>query len=168
MSKTRYEWTLCDAAIWAAGAVTVPVYETSSADQLEWILGDSGAVAAIVETPGHDRRLAGLTERLRELRDHWVIDGKDAGHTLASLIEAGREVDDAELDRRRANLNADKLATIIITTRRARPADRRAASSPTATSWPRSPARSRRCQNSSRARTPVRCCSCRSRMSSAG
>ncbi|GAA1680202.1 AMP-dependent synthetase/ligase [Fodinicola feengrottensis] len=115
MSKTRYEWTLCDAAIWAAGAVTVPVYETSSADQLEWILGDSGAVAAIVETPGHDRRLAGLTERLRELRDHWVIDGKDAGHTLASLIEAGREVDDAELDRRRANLNADKLATIIYT-----------------------------------------------------
>src|SRR5256885_731842 len=82
MAKTRYEWTLCDAAIWAAGAVTVPVYETSSADQLAWILSDSGAVAAIVETPGHDRRLAGLTAKLPALRDHWVIDGKDEGHTL--------------------------------------------------------------------------------------
>ena len=53
LSRTRYEWTLMDFAIWSAGAVTVPVYETSSPEQIEWILGDSGAVACVVETPGH-------------------------------------------------------------------------------------------------------------------
>ncbi len=58
ISKTRYEWTLVDYAIWFAGAVTVPVYETSSADQIEWILGDSGAVAVVAEGPDHTARIA--------------------------------------------------------------------------------------------------------------
>ena len=53
MAKTRYEWTLVDFAIWTAGAVTVPIYETSSAEQVQWILGDSGAVGAVLETPEH-------------------------------------------------------------------------------------------------------------------
>ena len=53
MSRTRYEWTLVDYAIWAAGAVTVPIYETSSAEQVEWILSDSGASAAFAETQAH-------------------------------------------------------------------------------------------------------------------
>ena len=59
MAKTRYEWTLVDFAIWTAGAVTVPIYETSSAEQVQWILGDSGAVARLrrVAGPrGHRRR----------------------------------------------------------------------------------------------------------------
>ena len=53
LSRTRYEWTLADYAIWAAGAVSVPIYETSSAEQVEWILSDSGARALIAETPAH-------------------------------------------------------------------------------------------------------------------
>ena len=53
MSRTRYEWTVIDYAIWAAGATTVPIYETSSAEQVEWILTDSGARALIAETPAH-------------------------------------------------------------------------------------------------------------------
>ena len=53
ISKTRYEWTLLDYAIWCAGAVTVPVYETSSAEQVEWILSDSGAAAVVAETAAH-------------------------------------------------------------------------------------------------------------------
>ena len=53
ISRTRYEWTLLDYAIWFAGAVTVPVYETSSAAQVAWILEDSGARAAFVETAEH-------------------------------------------------------------------------------------------------------------------
>ena len=52
MSRTRYEWTLVDYAIWFAGAVTVPVYETSSVDQVAWIVGDSGAEVAVVESAG--------------------------------------------------------------------------------------------------------------------
>ena len=55
MSHTRYEWTLIDYAIWTAGAVTVPVYETSSAEQAEWILSDSGARACFVETAAYER-----------------------------------------------------------------------------------------------------------------
>jgi long-chain acyl-CoA synthetase len=58
MSATRYEWTLCDYAIWTAGAVTVPIYETSSAEQVEWILSDSGAVAVFVETDAHQAAAA--------------------------------------------------------------------------------------------------------------
>src|SRR6516165_392369 len=74
LSRTRYEWTIADYAIWAAGAVTVPVYETSSAEQVEWILADSGARAIVVETPAH---LAGIADVLsgRPAVSHvWLID----------------------------------------------------------------------------------------------
>ena len=53
MSRTRYEWTVVDYAIWSAGATTVPIYETSSAEQVEWILTDSDAHALIVESQAH-------------------------------------------------------------------------------------------------------------------
>ena len=112
MAKTRYEWTLVDAALWAAGAVVVPVYETSAADQLRWVLRDSGAVAAIVESPAHASMLRGLGD-LPDLRAHWVLDGEES--TLADLIAAGRGQDPAELDARRATLGPDSLATIIYT-----------------------------------------------------
>ena len=62
MSRTRYEWTLLDFAIWAAGAVPVPVYETSSAEQVQWILADSEVRLAMVETTAH----ATLTESVRD------------------------------------------------------------------------------------------------------
>ena len=60
ISKTRYEWTLLDYAIWFAGAVTVPVYETSSAEQIQWILEDSGAKAVVAETSEHVARVTGV------------------------------------------------------------------------------------------------------------
>jgi len=126
MAKTRYEWTLVDAALWAAGAVTVPVYETSSADQLRWILEDSGAVGCVVETPGHAAMLRGIADALPQLRRSWVIDGNDDGNggsarpsTLADLQAAGKEHDSAdaraELARRRTALSPDSLATVIYT-----------------------------------------------------
>ena len=58
MSKTRYEWTLTDFAVWFAGAITVPIYETSSAEQVAWILADSGAAAVVVETAAHASTVA--------------------------------------------------------------------------------------------------------------
>jgi len=119
MAKTRYEWTLVDAALWAVGAVTVPVYETSSADQLRWILEDSGAVGCVVETRGHAEMLDGVTPDLPTLRQHWVMDDVDARPTLGALEAAGRDHDGpgprAELDRRRAALTPDSLATVIYT-----------------------------------------------------
>src|SRR5262245_36433001 len=77
MSKTRYEWTLIDYAIWACAAVTVPIYETSSAEQVQWILADSGAVACFVETPAHADLVAGVRERAPALTDVWLIEATD-------------------------------------------------------------------------------------------
>ncbi len=111
MSKTRYEWTLCDYAIWTAGAVTVPIYETSSAEQLQWNLGDSGAVAVVLESAEHSAQLDSVRDQLPELRSSWQL---DAGG-LDELLAAGREVPQRELEARRASLTPDSLATIIYT-----------------------------------------------------
>ena len=111
MSKTRLEWAICDYAIWQAGAVTVPIYETSSAEQIEWILYDSGAVAAFVETDGHAKIIEGLSERTPALRKTWIVDGGD----LDRLVADGQHVSASVLDQRRATLNADSLATIVYT-----------------------------------------------------
>lgn len=112
MSKTRYEWQLVDFAIWSVGAVTVPVYETSSAEQLRWILDDSGAIAAVLETSGHARLLASLGD-LPGLRASWVIEGE--GSTLDDLVESGRGENPEEVDRRIAGLTPESLATVIYT-----------------------------------------------------
>jgi long-chain acyl-CoA synthetase len=109
MSRTRYEWTLIDYAIWAAGAVTVPVYETSSAEQVEWILGDSGARAVFAETAAHASLIDGVRSRLAGLREIWAIDGLD------ELTAGGAQVTDEQLAGQRAEHTADDLATIIYT-----------------------------------------------------
>src|SRR5215469_3648774 len=75
MSRTRYEWTVLDYAIWAAGAATVPIYETSSAEQVEWILSDSGARGLVVETPAHLQTAQRPLAALPEVSRVWVIDG---------------------------------------------------------------------------------------------
>jgi long-chain acyl-CoA synthetase len=111
MSKTRYEWTLIDYAIWTAGAVTVPIYETSSAEQVAWILADSQAVACFVETPAHQETVAQVRDRVPGLREVWQI---DAG-ALTELVAGGAAVDDAEVTRRRRLSKADDVATIIYT-----------------------------------------------------
>ncbi|GAA5184003.1 long-chain fatty acid--CoA ligase [Rugosimonospora acidiphila] len=111
MSKTRYEWTLTDYAIWSAGAITVPIYETSSAEQVEWILSDSQAVAAFVETDGHETCVGQVRDRLPGLRHLWRFDGG----AVDKLTNDGVSVADAEVDRRRRLAGADDLATIIYT-----------------------------------------------------
>jgi long-chain acyl-CoA synthetase len=106
MSRTRYEWTLADYAIWAAGAVAVPIYETSSAEQVEWILSDSGARAAFAETAAH----ADLIRSVGSLEHLWVIEGPDA------LALGGADaVTDEQLEQARAARTAADLATIIYT-----------------------------------------------------
>ncbi|QMU68523.1 long-chain fatty acid--CoA ligase [Streptacidiphilus sp. P02-A3a] len=111
MSRTRYEWTLLDFAIWCAGAITVPVYETSSAEQVEWILGNSGAVVCVTELPRHEALVASVRDRLPALREVWQIDGG----ALAELDRLGAQVEDAEIERRRAALGPDTIATIVYT-----------------------------------------------------
>ncbi|MGY1785728.1 AMP-dependent synthetase/ligase [Geodermatophilus sp. SYSU D00698] len=110
-AKTRYEWTVIDFAIWTAGAVTVPVYETSSPDQVAWILSDSGAVAAIVEKAEHATAVDSVRDQAPDLGPLYVIEDDAVG----TLTAAGEAVPDSELEARRATLNADSLATLIYT-----------------------------------------------------
>jgi long-chain acyl-CoA synthetase len=110
-SSTRFEWMLCDFAIWTAGGVTVPVYETSSAEQVEWILVDSGAVAAFVETGGHAKTVAQARVTLPELRDVWVIDSGG----IDDLVTAGHSLPVDMVAQRRRAVTSDSLATIIYT-----------------------------------------------------
>jgi long-chain acyl-CoA synthetase len=109
MSHTRYEWTLIDYAIWTAGAITVPVYETSSAEQAEWILTDSGARACFVETAAFGQLIDGFRERVPALEHIWQID------SLSSLTEAGAGIEDAAISARTAAAKASDLATIVYT-----------------------------------------------------
>ncbi|MEU5214417.1 AMP-dependent synthetase/ligase [Streptomyces sp. NPDC020742] len=111
MSRTRYEWTLLDFAIWSAGAITVPVYETSSAEQIQWILGDSGAVACLVESPAHEAAVESVRDRLPALANIWQIE-RDA---IARLRAAGADLADSEVDARSALADADSPATIVYT-----------------------------------------------------
>jgi long-chain acyl-CoA synthetase len=109
MSRTRYEWTLIDYAIWAAGAVTVPVYETSAAEQVEWILGDSGAAAVFAESTRHADMIAGARDRLAGLKQLWLIDD------IQRLTNDGGGVTDEQAEQRRSSRAAADLATIIYT-----------------------------------------------------
>jgi long-chain acyl-CoA synthetase len=111
LSRTRYEWTLVDYAIWWAGAVTVPVYETSSVEQIAWILSDSGAVAAVVESAQHLERVEQARTDAPALAHVWTIE--DGG--LDHVRDAGTSVDDARLEQARATLTSDSLATLIYT-----------------------------------------------------
>jgi len=96
MAKTRYEWTLVDVALWTVGAVTVPVYETSSAEQLRWILADSGAVGVVVETRGHAELLAGVAADLPDLSGTWTIEPVPGHRSLLDVVADGEGQDRAE------------------------------------------------------------------------
>ncbi len=111
MSKTRYEWTLVDFAVWAVGAVGVPLYETSSPAQVAWILGDAEAVACVVETSGHASRVTGVRGGLPALRHLWTIEADD----LTAVVAGGTAVEDARLAERADALTLDSLATLIYT-----------------------------------------------------
>ncbi|MCP2338474.1 AMP-dependent synthetase/ligase [Actinomadura rupiterrae] len=111
MSRTRYEWTLVDYAVWAVGGVSVPIYETSSAEQVKWIIGDSGAKAVVAETAEHAATIAEVRDALPGLAHVWGI---DAGG-LDELTAAGADVPDAEIDKRRRVPVAADVATLVYT-----------------------------------------------------
>jgi long-chain acyl-CoA synthetase len=116
MSHTRYEWTLIDYAIWVAGGVTVPVYETSSAEQAEWILTNSGAQACFVETAAYEQTIDSFRDQVPELKHVWRIEGGNGvGASLTALAESGNSVSDETITERAAVANASDLATVIYT-----------------------------------------------------
>ncbi|MFI6882167.1 AMP-dependent synthetase/ligase [Streptosporangium canum] len=111
MSRTRYEWTVIDYAIWAAGAASVPIYETSSSDQVRWIISDSGAKAVFVELESHEEVVREVLAELPDLKDVWRIDGG----ALEELTAGGAEVSDQALTERRTGRGTADLATIVYT-----------------------------------------------------
>ncbi|MGW5190312.1 AMP-dependent synthetase/ligase [Kribbella sp. NPDC004138] len=111
LSPTRYEWTLVDYAIWSIGAVTVPIYETSSPSQVQWILTDSEAVVAVVENATHGAVVESARAEAPALQEVWQI---DAG-AVDQLTALGQEISDAEFDKRRSAVTPDDLATLIYT-----------------------------------------------------
>ena len=111
MSRTRYEWTLLDWALWSAGAVPVPVYETSSAEQVHWILTDAAVTLLVVETAEHAATVAEVRPEAPLLQDVLVLDDG----AVDRLVADGHDVPDAEIDRRRRVAGRDDLATLIYT-----------------------------------------------------
>ena len=119
LSRTRYEWTLVDYAVLAVGGVTVPIYETSSADQVAWILSDAEAVAVVVESAKHRELVDEVSGSLPALRRVWQIEaptGKSDGRGAVDELGAlGADTDAEEVHARRRAIRADDLATLIYT-----------------------------------------------------
>lgn len=111
IARTTYDWTLVDFAIFFAGAVMVPIYETSSAAQISWILADSGAVAVIVESADHAGRVAEVRAELPLVRSVWQMHSGD----LDTLVAQGKGVTDEEVERRRNLAVGADIATLIYT-----------------------------------------------------
>lgn len=110
LSRTRYEWTLLDFAILTAGGVTVPIDETSSAEQIQWILSDSGARALLMETRAHRDRLSSIRGKLPGLEHVWQLD--EAADELAAL---GAGVADEDMHHRRRRVRAGDTASLVYT-----------------------------------------------------
>jgi long-chain acyl-CoA synthetase len=111
MSRTRYEWALIDFALWFAGAVSVPIYETSAPAQIEWVLSDSEAVALIVETREHQERYEKIKSATPAVKQLWRLDDD----SLFKLVAKGKAVSVDDVERARASRQLNDLATIIYT-----------------------------------------------------
>lgn len=111
MSRTRYEWTLFDLALWTVGAQSVPVYPTSSAEQVLWMLHDSEVSAVLVEHEDHAMTIASVIDRLPGLKRLWQL---DAG-AVSELVDAGADVEDEVVHRHRRAVTPDSVATVIYT-----------------------------------------------------
>ena len=110
MSHTSYEWTLIDYALWTAGAISVPIYETSSAEQAEWILSDSAARAVFVETAGFEQMVAEARDRLPALEHIWRLDP-----ALKELVAGGADISPEAVTERATSADAADFATLIYT-----------------------------------------------------
>ncbi len=111
MSRTRFDWTIADYAIWYAGCITVPIYETSSAEQMQWIISDSDAAAILVETESNLQMLDEIRSQVPSISHTWIFDRG----ALSELRNAGAWISDEDIDARRAAVTPQDVATIIYT-----------------------------------------------------
>ena len=111
IARTTYDWTLVDFALFFAGAVMVPIYETSSPTQIAWNLTDSGAIACITESADHSARVEEIRAEVPLVRSVWEMHRGD----LDKLVDQGKDVTDGEIERRRNIANGSDIATLIYT-----------------------------------------------------
>ncbi len=111
LSSTRYEWTVIDYAIWRAAATTVAIFDTSSSDQVDWILSDSGTSLVILETPAHAASHGEVIKGCADVRETLIIDEG----AVAELTKRGKDVPSSELDSRQQKAGAADAATLIYT-----------------------------------------------------
>lgn len=111
MSRTRFEWALIDFAIWYAGAVSVPIYESSAPSQIEWILSDADCVALFVENDEHNSRFEEIKQGAPLCRQVWQIENG----AVEALSKLGKDIDDETIESRRKSSGLYDLATIIYT-----------------------------------------------------
>ena len=111
LSRTRYEWTVADYAIWYAGCVTVPIYETSSPEQVEWIISDSHVVATFFEAERTTHAFQPIAAKVPHMTRSYIF----SDDVLAELTRKGANVSDAELESRRTSAGPSDPATLIYT-----------------------------------------------------
>ncbi|WP_435848923.1 AMP-dependent synthetase/ligase [Streptomyces lavendulocolor] len=111
MARTRYEWTLFDFALWTVGAQSVPVYPTSSADQVHWMLHDAEVTACVVEHEDHAMTIGSVVDRLPRLKRLWQLDAGAVGE----LVAAGERIDEEVVQRHRRAVTPESVATVIYT-----------------------------------------------------
>ncbi|MEV4917360.1 AMP-dependent synthetase/ligase [Streptomyces tirandamycinicus] len=111
MCRTRYEWTLVDFALWTVGAQSVPVYPTSSAEQVLWMLHDAEVSACVVEHEDHAMTVGSVIDRLPHLKRLWQLDQG----AVDELVAAGAHIDDDVVHRHRRAVTPESVATVIYT-----------------------------------------------------
>ncbi|WP_406206691.1 long-chain fatty acid--CoA ligase [Kitasatospora sp. NBC_01560] len=111
MSRTRYEWTLFDYALWSIGAISVPVYPTAAPEQVRWILAETQAVACLVEDEDHAMTVGAVCDALPELTGIWQLDRG----CVAAITEDGRGVPDSLVHRQRLGVAPENVATVVYT-----------------------------------------------------
>ncbi|MEV0532880.1 AMP-dependent synthetase/ligase [Kitasatospora sp. NPDC050463] len=111
MSRTRYEWTLFDYALWSIGAITVPIYPTAAPEQVRWILAETQAVACLVEDEDHAMTVGAVCDALPDLTGIWQLDRG----CVAAITEDGRGVPDSLVHRQRLGVSAENVATVVYT-----------------------------------------------------
>ncbi|OZF28048.1 long-chain fatty acid--CoA ligase [Rhodococcus sp. 14-2496-1d] len=115
MSSTRFEWSVLDYAIWAAGGVTVPIYETSSAGQVEWILEDAEPVLLILENDAHVRETKTVVAAAPSVRQTFVIENSAGSDAVQALTDGGSEITEDQVHQRVSTLASSDPATLIYT-----------------------------------------------------
>ncbi len=119
LSNTRYEWTVCDYALLSVAAITVPIYQTSSPQEVEYILENSGTRLVLFEDQEQLEKLEHAKPKLDKAELFVRIDGNgvtgDDVEAIDDFLERGSSIQESEVQNRVQNVGADDVCTYIYT-----------------------------------------------------